>query len=184
MFKRFAIVVLACAALAIPAAAQNTPQAEIFGGYSYLRLNPGQGISGENIPAGWHASVAGNVNDWFGIVGEISGHYKDIGGVSANAHAFTFGPRFSSRSNEKFTPFAHATFGGTRIGAGLGGGASDTAFTWTLGGGVDVKASDRVAVRITQFDYVATRFDVTGTGATWQHNFRWSAGVVLRVGSK
>ena len=43
------------------AMAQDQPKAEVFGGYSFLRVNPGGGISGENFPAGWHASIAGNV---------------------------------------------------------------------------------------------------------------------------
>lgn len=186
MFKRFAITVLALVAFSVPALAQDTPQAEVFGGYSYLRVNPGQGVSGENIPAGWHASIAGNINNWFGVAGEISGHYKDISGISANAHIFTFGPRFSHRANDSVTPFAHVTFGGARLsGSGFGTSASETAFAMTFGGGVDVKAGERIAIRVAQFDYVLTRFDVAGTGSGQsQHNFRYSAGVVFRIGSK
>lgn len=160
-------------------AQSDTPQAEIFGGYSYLRVNPGGGFPGENIPAGWHASVAGNVNRWFGIAGDFSGHYKSILGIDTNSHLFTVGPRFTARG-ERVQPFAHVQVGGARLGAGFGGfGASDTSFAAVVGGGVDVKLSDRVAWRAGQVDYVLTRF-----GGSEQHNWRFSTGVVFRFGSK
>jgi hypothetical protein len=167
--------------LLAPGAHAQTPQAEVFGGYSYLRINPGGGIPGENVPAGWHASVAGNFNSWFGLAGDFSGHYKDLFGINLNAHTFTFGPRITARGNETIQPFAHVLVGGTRVGAGLGGGisASDVGFTAIFGGGVDVKLSDRIAWRAGQFDYVVTAF-----GSDTQHNFRYSTGVVFRFGSK
>lgn len=70
------------------------------------------------------------------------------------------------------------TFGGAHVG---GGGASESGFAMTIGGGVDVKASPRVAIRLGQFDYVLTRFDGPVSGnKTSQHNFRYAAGVVFR----
>ena len=170
-----ALIVLASGA----AMAQDHPKAELFGGYSYARVNPGQGVKGENFPAGWAASIAGNLNDWFGVVGDFSGHYKTISGVKVNLHTYTFGPRISYRKNEKITPFAHVTFGGAHVGGG--GGISENALAITLGGGVDAKINDHFAFRVGQFDYVLTRFDgpVSGKTAT-QHNFRLSAGIVIR----
>jgi len=174
------IVVLLLGLCVTPAQAQDTPQAEVFGGYSFLRVNPGGSSSGENVPGGWHASVAGNFNRWFGLAGDFSGHYKSIGGINTNAHLFTFGPRFTARTNETFQPFAHVQVGGARLGAGFGGfGVSDTSFAAVAGGGVDVKISDRVAWRAGQFDYVLTRF-----GGSEQHNFSFSTGVVFRLGSR
>ena len=160
------------------AMAQDHPKAEVFGGYSYLRVNPGQGVSGENFPGGWHASLAGNVNNWFGIAGDFTGHYKKIAGVRVNSHSYMVGPRISYRNNEKVTPFAHVLFGGVRAG---GGGSSENAFAVALGGGVDAKINDRFAFRVVQFDYVLTRFDgpVSLTTAN-QHNFSFSTGIVFR----
>jgi opacity protein-like surface antigen len=165
--------------------AQEHPKAEVFAGYSYVRINPGEGMQGDNIPGGWHASVAGNFNSWFGIVGEFSGHYgnPDFGtgvGAEVNVHTYTFGPRVSYRGNEKVTPFAHVTFGGARVG-GSGFGPSESAFAMTFGGGVDVKVHEKVGIRLGQFDYILTRFEgpVSGTTAN-QHNFRYSAGIVFR----
>lgn len=159
---------------ALPAAAQSDVHAaEVFAGYSYLS------VSGVGVPRGWHASLAGNLNSWFGVVGEFSGHYKDISGVSASAHTFTVGPRFAYR-RDRINPFAHATFGAVRVGASFAGSStSDTAFGTTIGFGVDVKATDRIALRAAQFDYLMTRVD----GET-QHSIRLSAGIVFRIGRK
>ena len=176
LFILVALVVLVSGA----AMAQDHPKAEIFGGYSFLRVNPGGGINGENFPAGWHASVAGNVNDWFGIAGDITGNYKKISGVSTKIHTFMFGPRISYRKNEKVTPFAHVLIGAAKVNAGaFGVGASDSALAVAFGGGVDAKINDNFAFRVGQFDYVLTRFDVP-TVSHSQHNFRFSTGIVFR----
>ncbi len=88
--------------IAAPAMAQETPKAEIFGGYQYLRLNPG----GSNCQGGG-GSVAGNLNNWFGVVGDF-GACKVTGlpsGVSAHAINYLFGPKATYRSYGSLTPF-------------------------------------------------------------------------------
>src|SRR4051794_15251497 len=93
---------------AMPAFSQ-TPRAEVFGGYSFVR----QGDL--NINKGWNGSVAGNFNRWFGIEGDVSGHYytqdiPNVSGVDAHADAnfmtYRVGPKFSFRSEDSsVTPF-------------------------------------------------------------------------------
>lgn len=189
LFVLAALVVLFSGA----ALAQDHPKAELFGGYSYGRINPGQDVAGINLN-GWHASIAGNVNNWFGIAGDFSGHYGSpritfpgVPGpvtikVDTRVHTYLFGPRFSYRNNEKVTPFAHVLFGGASIrGSAFGVGASESAFAVAFGGGVDVKINDNVAFRVGQFDYLLTRFDGPASGTTSnQHNFRLSTGIVFR----
>lgn len=158
------------------AAAQTTPKAEAFGGYSFVRLD-----GGTNLSRGWHGSVAGNFNSYLGIVGDISGHYRGFGGgASVNLHNFTFGPRLTFRSQDKLEAFTHATFGVARTGASAAGlTISESAFAFTFGGGVDIKWTERVAIRPVQLDYLVTRF-----GSSTQNNLRYSAGVVFRFGSR
>lgn len=176
MFVLAALIVLVSGV----AMAQDYPKAELFGGYSYVRVNPGGGINGENFPAGWHASIAGNFKDWIGLAGDFTGSYKTISGVSAKIHTFMFGPRISYRKNEKITPFAHVLFGGAKVNAGaFGVGASDSALAIAIGGGVDAKINDHFAFRVGQFDYVMTRFDIPTVSQT-QHNFAFSTGIVIR----
>ena len=57
-----------------PALAQVTPAVEIGLGYAYMRDD---GID-ENFPLGWYVDIAGNLNDWLGLVGEVGGNYKTV----------------------------------------------------------------------------------------------------------
>ncbi|MEK7831876.1 MAG: hypothetical protein AAB401_12360, partial [Acidobacteriota bacterium] len=55
----------------------------------------------------------------------------------------------------------------------------DSAFAMAIGGGLDAKVHDNLAIRLFQTDYVLTRFNDDS-----QHNFRLSTGLVLRLGSQ
>lgn len=189
----FAAVVMLFACLTVTA--QDYPKAEVFGGYSYFRADDGGNLHG------WNASVAGNVNKWFGIKADFSGHYgQDFVDVSSpagvvsveadqNIHNFLFGPQFTYREHRTLEGFAHALFGGSRAHADVSVNipgvstqvdSSDTAFAAAVGGGLDAKFhKSHLAWRVFQADYVLTRF-----GDSTQHNFRLSTGIVLRFGAK
>ena len=185
----------AALALLIPvsARAEDTPKAEVFGGYSYFRFSDPTGTSllGTDVVRlnlnGWNASVAGNLNSWLGVVGDFSGHYGSpsvlgfgVPFVDVNQHSFLGGPRVSYRKDGRFTPFAHALFGVARAGAGtFGFGASENAFAMALGGGVDLRLTNSIAVRAVQADYVQTRFLDDR-----QNSARLSFGIVFRFGEK
>ena len=59
------------------------------------------------------------------------------------------------------------------------GGISDNDLAWALGGGADFDLRGRFALRLIQVDYVATRF-----ASSFQHHFRYSGGLVIRIGKK
>ena len=155
---------------ATPVFAQDVPKAEIFGGYQFTR------IEGQNAN-GWNASVAGNVNKWFGVAGDFSGAYKSISGVSVKVHTYTFGPVISFRENEKFTPFVHALFGGFHAsGSGFGYSGSTNGFAMFVGGGADVKINKNIAARVIQVDWEALH-----ANSSWStKDVRISTGVVFR----
>ena len=162
------------------AAAQDYPKAEIFGGYQFIRFNPGGGATGSNRQGG-AGSVAGNFNHWFGVVGDF-GACKVTGqpsGTSAHLVNYLFGPKLTYRSHGRLSPFAQVLFGGERIGVsatGLGS-TSDSSFAMTFGGGADYELTNHVSVRVIQAEYLYTKF-----GGTHQNNARISAGVVYRWG--
>jgi opacity protein-like surface antigen len=164
--------------VAAPARAQYYPKAEVSGDYQFIRLNPG----GTNCQGG-AGSVAGNLNSWFGVVGEFGG-CKITGqpsGTSAHALNYLFGPRVTYRSYGSLAPFAHVLLGGERITAsatGLGS-ASSNSFAMALGGGADYKLTEHVALRLIQVEYLYTHF-----GGTRQNNARIEAGVVYRWGGR
>jgi hypothetical protein len=139
--------------LVLPAAAQEAPKAELFGGYSYASFEGGNGVDRLNLN-GWNTSVAGNFNRWFGVVGDFSGQYGSQAGVDRNTHSFLFGPRFFSRNNERMTPFVHALFGIARAHREGGSGEparTENAFSTAIGGGLDVKAGEAVAIRLVRY---------------------------------
>jgi opacity protein-like surface antigen len=159
-------------------AQEETPKAEVFGGYAY-------GGSGSH---GWDGSVAFNANRWLGLVADFGGQYTSIDTPDSSerirTHTFLFGPRLSARRGRRVTPFAHALFGAAHNDsrareAGLDLRFTDNSFALALGGGLDVKLSRRVAVRAFQLDYLRTGF----FGGT-QHNGRIAFGLVLRLGEK
>ena len=57
-----------------------------------------------------------------------------------------------------------------------------TAFAMTVGGGVDVRVSPRIAIRLAQAEYLMTRFPDGLSNR--QDNFRFGAGVVFRFGQQ
>jgi opacity protein-like surface antigen len=167
------IVGLVLVLLPLSCWAQDTPKAEVFAGYSYVRVNPPGGEPSANLH-GFDFSVAGNVNNWFGVVADL-GYYRSRAYiVDVTAVSYLFGPRFSYRKNEKFTPFFQTLFGGARTSAV---GVSENDFAMTVGGGVDINVHRNIAIRPVQMEYLMIR----SNGETL-NNFRYSAGVVFRIG--
>jgi opacity protein-like surface antigen len=174
----------------IAAGQQEYPKAEVFGGYSFFRANPDD----MNLN-GWNASVTGNLSSWFGVEGDVSGHYGSprvfgigVPFVDVSSHTFMAGPRVSYRTNS-VTPFAHILIGGARASTGAFGiTVSDSALATAVGGGVDINLSKRFAIRAFQADYIMTRFK-TGSQLFFsgfderQNNFRLSTGFVIKLGN-
>ena len=163
--------------LSVTVMAQDTPKAELFGGYSYA----GNGANG------FDASISGNLNNWFGLVVDVGGQYTRLNDQGftekIRTHSILFGPRFSLRGN-RVVPFVHALFGFSHLrtetnefGSLLS--FSDSSFGMALGGGLDIKVNDKFAIRALQLDYLRTRFF-----NETQNKGRISVGVVVRFGRK
>lgn len=197
--------------LCLPLAAlaqEEAPKVEISGGYSFLRLNLGAVPGSENVDAnldhldthGFNMSFAGNFARHVGIISEFSQYSKSetfniLGspiaqGLDVKFRVLTllFGPRVTLHRG-KVEPFVHALFGAARATAessvsGISG-APDVpeevgyAFAYALGGGVDVKVHRNIAIRLAQVDYLAAR-----PGGEGLNNFRFSVGVVIRLGNR
>ncbi len=167
MFRKVSLFLGLFFLLSFTAHAQD--KVEIFGGYSYLRLDLSPAPSSVNLN-GWEASGQYKVTSWLGGVADFSGDYGSIAGVGTQFHTFLFGPQISWPA--RVSPFAHVLVGGAHI---SGGGASDTAFASALGGGIDAKITDRFYWRLIQGDYLLSRF-----GDHTQNNARISSGIVFR----
>ncbi|HYL92238.1 MAG TPA: hypothetical protein VEW69_03680 [Alphaproteobacteria bacterium] len=103
---------------------------------------------------------------------------------SQRLYTYSFGPRFSYRNDSRFTPFGHVLFGGGRVTDShkiIGGGRFTEAsgsHVLTLGGGVDYRLTNRLALR-TQTDLQQSRFF-----SDLHDGFRLSTGLVFNFGKK
>jgi opacity protein-like surface antigen len=168
-------------------AQEENPKAEVFAGYTYIRLNSGFGIPGVNMNGG-SASVSFNPTSSIGIVADFGGsHIAKVGSLSvdANMYSYLFGPKLAHRSG-RWTPFVQALFGGAHVSGSATvpsvaviGFGSQNAFAMAVGGGVDWNATNHIGVRLIQAEYLMTRFGVVDSTDT-QNNVRISAGVVFR----
>jgi len=162
--------------LAASSRAQDTPVAEMAGGYSALYILKGFTI----WMNGASGSVAINANDWFGVAGDF-GVYHGYPSESLTGETYTAGPRFSYRKLNRVVPFAQALFGGSHFSSssgGITGGGSQFAFAF--GGGADIGLGSRqkFALRL-EDDY----FGIRSNGSTTSSN-RFSIGIVYRIGQK
>ena len=151
------------------------------------------------IKKGFEGAVAFNINSVFGIVTDFRYVFDDIIQIdiqdedaSANFkftnYSVMAGPRFSIRSSEKVTPFAHVLAGLDRwkvSGEGSVGGQSvdsaesvfDNGLGVAFGGGFDVNLGHTIAIRLVQADYYLTRHQ-----EEMLNNLDLAAGIVFRFG--
>src|SRR6266852_1014567 len=172
------------------ASSEDTPKAEVFAGYQYVRFNVDiPGFQHNFNVHGGTGSIAGNVNNWFGLVGDFGiDRFSDHpAGSSARLYTYLFGPRFSIRG-ERWTPFMHTLFGAARLSQDTNAGifgpnpapVTQNAFAGAIGAGLDLKLGKHVAWRLFQTEFLFTKFADGADGI--QNHGRFSTGVVLRLG--
>jgi len=203
--KTFAISAFAIVSsilLAAPkATAQEPSRIQIYGGYSVLHPNLPKFDSDPSVSrtvetvlgnlSGWNGGVTVGLTNTFGVTADFSGYYKKFNATvdgsnfdaSLRAYTFLFGPQFQ-KNGERLRPFARVLFGIAHGSAeatvdGEGGEGSKTVFGASVGGGLDVKVANRVAIRAAQLDYYPFRTS-EGGGLTF-NNYRFGAGVVFYV---
>lgn len=164
--------------LALPAAAQQpAPRLDVSVGYVVVR---DQDIYGRTFPVGWNVDVATRMTRRLKIVGEVGGAYGNLDVLGTrfdlNVHTLMAGPRLSGWQSGRLAPFAHILVGGARNMASVfGESSSTTMLALQPGGGVDVRLTDLIGVRIGG-DYRL----ILSSGA----EFRVVIGAVFAVGKK
>ena len=124
---------------------------------------------------GFEASLIRNFSKHFGIKGDFSAHFSDESGrgpitlctptcttvtqdaqLKTRVYNFLGGPEFKARNSTRFTPFAYVLAGVAHTSAtfttpgptfNLLLKRSDNSFAMALGGGLDIRASNRVSFR-------------------------------------
>jgi peptidoglycan-associated lipoprotein len=177
-----------------PAATSNRqPRAELALGYIYLHSNAPPGgcgcfnLNGGNATFAWPIKAGS-----FAMVGDVVSTYAS--GVSASGYsliltAFTAGARYTPPiGHSSLHPFAQVLAGaahssGTLVqGSTPGAANAGAAFAANVGGGLDLRANQRISIRLVEADYLLTTFD-NGTN-NHQNNLRVGAGVVIHFGEK
>ncbi len=176
LVRRLLLAFCGVALLSLSAVAQNQapPKVEIFAGYAYL--HPGDvNAPDNNIPRGWGSNVTYNFTPHLGIGGDFGGHYSDTSDIST----ILFGPKLTLYNGDVARPFAHALFGLARVSPA--GFATDNTFGLALGGGLDLKFSRYVALRLIEADWVHAQPNFGGTDFTI-NAARIRTGLVFELG--
>jgi len=156
--------------------AQEAPRWEVFGGYSYRRLESTTlGFAGNSNLNGWNGEASFNVTTSWTVTADGSGHY----GSQLTAYTFMIGPQYNwRRDKSKF--FAHAFIGKAQdtvdISTSLRNGFESVGRAFAAGGGYDRQLTPRFTLRV-QGDYLNTNT----FGAT-QNDIRVSGGLVFHFG--
>jgi len=166
---------------------------------------------------GFDASVTYNVTKYVGIKANVTGHFRgdefvDVftppgvtQTISTSDRLYNFLGGLQVKNNSKaarFKPFGHALFGVARLTArqqqtldlfpqfNYTAEDRETSFAMKLGGGLDVRVSRRIDIRLVEFDYnpmfagdrsyktIAGPFSFSSTGRT-AHNFTVGVGIVI-----
>jgi hypothetical protein len=113
MRNSFAVVFLFAAISAAPALrAQEEPsKLELYGSYDYVRFNIIARVNGQPPSQTFNGNGGGgelvyNVNNWLGVLGDVSGVWATNATAQGAAIPYLFGPRVSVRRGV-VAPFGH-----------------------------------------------------------------------------
>jgi opacity protein-like surface antigen len=157
---------------AIAVAADDVPMVEIFGGYQLL--HPYESIHG------FTADIEANIHKNFSIVGVFAFGDKGDSDYYYGYKTFSYagGPRFSYRS-EKFRFFSHALFGATHHSDNSPENYTENDFTMAFGGGFDIALHKNISIRPAQLDVFNVKYQ-----DYWESGYRFSTGIVFKLGAK
>jgi hypothetical protein len=173
------ILLLFCIVLAassISAGQEIVPRLEVFGGYSYMRLDtPTFGYANYSNLNGFNVGVEGNITRQLGVAFDGSGHY----GSQLDVYNYMIGPQYSRR-HDNYKLFAHVLFGKDQTRVNIVEFARNhvdgVGRAIAVGGGYDRDLNPRITFRI-QADYLRT-----DTFSSSQNDARVSTGLLFHFG--
>ena len=188
------LVLIAFGESLVEAQTSADPKNEFFAGYSYqsadintLTIDP-QRTSQNGVNLEYTRNVTSNL----GITGDVSAHFhrdttNSSGGTferKRDQYSLLGGLQFKAHNERRPQPFVHALFG-VALFRGFTSNITPsgnvftiddaTSFAMALGGGLDLRTSKRIDVRLIQVDYSPTHF-----ASGWQHNVRLSIGIIFK----
>jgi hypothetical protein len=184
---------------AVPSLPAQDHRAEVFGGYSYAKINPEANQAKENAH-GWMGGAAGYANKWFGAGLEVAGQFGNMATpsgtppVSFKEYSYLVGPQFRFLSTKQVNAAAKIMLGGVFgqarldrdtnpaqaqiLGAAGYSNFDSTKFAMLLAFPVDVSVTKVLGIRVEPGLYRTSFMNAH------QSNFRLSIGPVFRFGGK
>jgi Outer membrane protein beta-barrel domain len=155
---------------------------DVSGGWAYRNEAGLTEDSRLSIEKGWFGAAGFNINDSFGVFGQLSQHSEsDIVAANDNVKLFIIGggPRVTGNQRASVTYFAQALFGRASLKAKLSDVTifSDSRFAFQPAVGVDVKAGGVVGVR---FEFAPTYIKPDADEDAWAYHLM--IGIVVRGG--
>jgi hypothetical protein len=176
------------------ASAQNIPQIDVFGGYSYLNFdlpaNPSTGTANQHLVMnGFEFSGAVRVFHHLSIEADVSRHSLSdctgITGLNCTDFSYMGGARYDLGTHSgKLTGFVHGLVGQDQADLPQNSvtPVSDSSLAFAAGFGVDYWVYHHIGVQLGPIDYFYTRH-LTIDAVPSQNNIRIAAGVVFRFGA-
>lgn len=169
--------------LSLASAPKAYSQIELYGGYSHLSLNNTPSNMGSSSN-GWQGGAYLHLLGPWGVEADYSNHYGvspslQFGGDRYYVPRFTelYGPRFTL-ALPRVHPYVHALVGTVNGTAQtFTGRVSENAFGMAFGGGLNVRGTRHIWLRLVQVDYIRAQFTSNS-----QNDMRVSAGLIFRFG--
>ncbi|HWR34597.1 MAG TPA: outer membrane beta-barrel protein [Clostridia bacterium] len=142
-------------------------------------------MTGDFGPDGFEGSVAVHPNRWLSLAGEVSALWSTVRTndikVTDRIQNYQAGPRvhfYRAFANPKWVPFAHLLFGVSHQSTSIQNGpeASDTSYSWSLGGGTDYDFNRKVSGRL-KAEFLRTTFESIG-----RTRGRFTVGIMYHFG--
>jgi opacity protein-like surface antigen len=177
----------AAGASAQTAPAQEVPNWELYGGFSYVfhQYAPTFQHPVSGGMTGWDGSLKVPVpvfNSWLGVVGDVSGHYaSDNFDFNPHQYFFLLGPQVHFHVSRS-SIFLHGLVGSSHLATrALPNLSDDNSFAVAVGGGVDLGISHNFAWRFAG-DWYNTHYKATmhNVSEIRNSNGRISTGPVFR----
>jgi opacity protein-like surface antigen len=174
---------------AAPPTPRIVSKTEVSGGFAVDRYyEPGNG-GNLNLIGGYGDVEHNIIQRWLGAEIEAAGGYKNQGVPGAlGIYTIMAGPVFYPLGHRKITAFGHILAGEGYYRDSISPSAgfpaqviTHTSLAWTIGGGLDMKVSRHLGVRVAQFDYEQTKFF---GGTVHESNTRISVGFVYHFGAE
>lgn len=164
----------------------QTPPLQVSGQFQFTRANAPPGQCGCFWMTGGGGEITRNFTPtWSAVIDVYYGHNGQVNNTdeALTVLNYVIGPRYSYRTDSRYTPYAVALAGASHVGSNYYVYTSNNTFLAAQAGlGVEMYLTPRISAVPFEADWVFSRA-VNGVN-TRQNNLRVGVGVVYRLGSR